>query len=77
MTVRFTPDRADDTTQNEFLMEDNHENKFLPFGARGSRFGQLYGGTNHCDYDNDDAAGDHHGPRARRRGDAGAAATAR
>jgi hypothetical protein len=58
-------------------MEDNHENKFLPFGACGSRLGQLYGGTNHSDYDNDDAAGDHDRPRARGRRDPAAAPNAR
>ena len=78
MTVgRLTPDKADGTTQNEFLMEDNHENKFLPIGAGGSRFGRLCGGTNLSDYDNDDTASDHDGPRARGRGDPAAAACAR
>jgi len=78
MTVgRLTPDKADGTTQNEFLMEDNHETKFLPIGAGGSRFGRLCGGTNLSDYDNDDTASDHDGPRARGRGDPAAAARAR
>jgi len=78
MTVgRLTPDKADGTTQNEFLMEDNHENKFLPIGAGGSRFGRLCRGTNHSDYDNDDTASDHDWPRARGRGGPAAAASAR
>jgi len=58
-------------------MEDNHEIKFLPIGAGGSRFGRLCGGTNHSDYDNDDPAGDHYRPRAGGRGDPTAAASAR
>jgi len=58
-------------------MEDNHENKFLSFGAGGSRLGQLHRGTNHSDYDNDDAAGDHDRPHARGRCDTTAAPNAR
>jgi hypothetical protein len=58
-------------------MEDNHETKFLPIGAGGSRFGRLCGGTNHSDYYNDDTAGDHYRPRPGGRGDPAAAASAR